>query len=276
MALIQLTSNKYGSINNVLREPREYIEMFSASGLIVFREIRATDEEQQSLLKTIGDALGWYPNSNTDLISHSYTESHSESIKMRTLEGVDASSTDSTLLSWHIERVGSANPQVAAAWNMKTFTCDSNSGNTLFYDCMKLFSEMDEEDKNFLRLSQVSGPTEDGRAMSGVVRGAVIEHPWLHLPVVRICPATQEFQELVLFESRKPTATEKTRFNKLKSEIIYKITKDTKKQIRLKWSEGDLLIVDLIRMAHAVAGGFHPGQRIFTGQWCYLQHPTNY
>ena len=37
-----------------------------------------------------------------------------------------------------------------------------------------------------------------------------------------------------------------------------------------EWSNGDLLIVDLSYMIHAVKGGFTPGQRIFSRYWIFV------
>ena len=41
------------------------------------------------------------------------------------------------------------------------------------------------------------------------------------------------------------------------------------KDIRIchKWDEGDFLVVDLFKMAHAVTGGFNPKEREFIGLW---------
>ena len=42
-----------------------------------------------------------------------------------------------------------------------------------------------------------------------------------------------------------------------------------------EWKQGDFVIVDLFKMAHAVYGGFEPEDREFSGFWAYRDEITN-
>ena len=260
----------YVSVEEIVLSPRKYVDAFLSGGIVVFKEINASVEGQQKILQAFGDKIGWYPNSQNSLIKHSYTESHEASIKRMEK---DAEQKDEVLLSWHIERAGSKNPQVGSAWNMQRFRCEHGSGSTLFYDCSKLFNELDKDDQEFLLDCKITGPTEDGLRLSDFIRNAIGVHPYTKQLVVRICPATMEFQKLALFRNNEPTPEQSKRFEELANNVAEKIRKSEDKWMKWDWSEGDLLIPDLFKMAHCVMGGFKQGERIFTGQWCYSKLP---
>lgn len=273
MEITAVNSDEYISVNEIINNPKRYVDVFIKNGIIGFRNLFATTDEQQAILQSFGEEVGWFPNRKIHLSSHSYTESHSGSIGRRIIDSPDDLGEESILLPWHIERVGSANPQVAAAWNMQVFNASPNAGRTLFYDCSKLFNRMDGEDQEFLRLCEISGPTEDGSKKSDVIRSAVMIHAFTNQEILRICPSTIEFHELVRFESRQPSADELHKFDELKNVAIEQIRNDLQNRLMWNWEEGDLLIPDLLKMAHAVLGGFRSDERIFTGQWCYARLP---
>ena len=53
------------------------------------------------------------------------------------------------------------------------------------------------------------------------------------------------------------------------------IEKDESIRIVHDWKQGDLVLMDAFKLAHAVTGGFKPEDREFTGIWGY-RDPINY
>jgi hypothetical protein len=49
------------------------------------------------------------------------------------------------------------------------------------------------------------------------------------------------------------------------------IKNNTEIRIIHEWKEGDIVIPDLHRMIHTVAGGFKPSEREFIGIWGYSE-----
>ena len=64
-------------------------------------------------------------------------------------------------------------------------------------------------------------------------------------------------------------------FKQIKNFVFYQITKNQSIRFYHEWKQGDLVIVDLFKMAHAVYGGFLPEEREFFGYWAYRSEITD-
>lgn len=79
-------------------------------------------------------------------------------------------------------------------------------------------------------------------------------------------------EELYKVGADFPTYFEREMFAEIKFWLMRNVWSEPENQQWHLWSEGDLLVVDLERMYHAVSGGFFPDQREFVGYWaCPVQ-----
>jgi hypothetical protein len=76
-----------------------------------------------------------------------------------------------------------------------------------------------------------------------------------------------EHNSLYQFNNQEPTEEQVIYYNNLIKKIHTTVKEDKEIRKVQQWSQGDLLIVDLEKMAHAVCGGFEPENRKFIGMW---------
>ena len=86
--------------------------------------------------------------------------------------------------------------------------------------------------------------------------------------IIRICPLGH-VQTVVSFDNTEPTHEHQEMMDKINWWFLEKIWKDKSIQFWWEWSVGDLVIPDLIQMAHAVKIGFKHNQRNFVGYWAF-------
>ena len=235
-------------------------------GVVVLRGHTFSEDEQFNLVQRLGDLFGWSIDSNTQretVPGSIYTGGHSAD----KTSSYGAASTD-YVLDWHIEQVYYISPIVAGIWNMTTFTAPRGHGNTLFVDAATLYNDLSEVEKDLLSNATVvwskPSPTTDGPYYTK----AVGLHPVLGVPILRVetdrgCYSSPELYKV---SGSPPSDSQIELFTRIMNKVKYRLTVDTDIRLTQEWEQGDLLVVDLYRMYHAVLGGFKYGERTFTGE----------
>lgn len=232
-----------------------YKDKFLKDAVFCLRNANLTVEEQEKVARIFGDHLQWYPNS-VDPSKDLYVENHE-----RHMEAIVSRDAYSTILPWHMEHVFRENPIVSGLWNMQLFTCDNIFGKTYFVDTAKLFNQLNIKDKEFItkvRLKETVGQKD-------LFINLVEKHRVTGENVIRFPFPFHHNTELFEFDGKDFDESILQEYNELYGYIYNKITTDESIRFEQRWQQGDLLIVDLFKMAHAVTGGFMPDQRKFTG-----------
>ena len=179
------------------------------------------------------------------------------------------------MLFWHIEHVYLVNPIVAATWNMYRFTADENSGKTYFIDTSKIYEELSDDWKDFLQKciansgDKIMADSNDP-AIKQYQEYSVVKNHWITgKKVIRIHlnRSESELNKLSKYDNRIPSKEEQEKFFEISKYINNRIIVDMAGLMFHKWQQGDLLIPDMFKLAHAVTGGFDPADREFCGKW---------
>jgi len=252
------------SLESAINKLPEISEAFEKNGVVSMRGYRFSDDDHGKIVQLLGDKYGWNVCSDAEyhvLESARYPGGHSDDPNMV------VGTKDNYKLDWHIEQVFYIDPILAGAWNMTKFTADSSTGNTRFADSTKIYKSLTTEEQEFLNKSVVFWDKPLNTGEGPFYTKAVDFHPYDKEPVIRVetdwgCTI---MPELYLFDKESPSQEQKDKFLSIMKKV--KDTLNNNEDIRLTqhWEEGDLLIVDLFRMYHAVMGGFKYGERVFTG-----------
>lgn len=250
---------KYPGIEHIKNNLNHYVDRFLAGEVIAFRGANCSQEEQEDLMKLLGDRLGWWPNS----INHyepMYYETHHQN-----MNDVTRYKKNSIMLEWHLEHVGNVHESyVGACWCMNLFKCDPLSGKTLFVDVIKIYESMSIEDQEFLASAEVKLIPKDPLAATRTA--PFCEKHWiLGSNVVRPVFNGSHDTELFLVAGKTPTELEKIRFKNLFDYIVSEVTSNKNIRLEHRWVEGDMLLLDVFRLAHAVTGGFKENERKLDG-----------
>lgn len=256
---------KYPGYEAFVQNLPQYLEAFLAGEVIAFRGAHCDAEEQLKVIQAMGDKLGWWPNTamsgprqNQDPF---YYETHHQS-----MDENNTADKDSLMLGWHLEHVEFDTEQyVGAVWSMNLFDCEPDSGRTMFVDIAKVFSSLAEDDQKFLELSEVKLIPMDKESPTSEGYKFVQQHWYLDIPVPRAVLNGSHVTELVSLDGNEPTEEEKTRFTELFNEIVYQTTQNPDNRQVQYWQKGDLLLLDVFRLAHAITGGFSKDQRTLKG-----------
>lgn len=253
------------SLGDAVATLDEVVAAYKEHGVLVIRGLNPTLDQQVAVAQALGDVFNWNVHSGLDiseLSSAIYVGGHSDR------DDRDYSQTkEDYVLDWHIEQVYYVDPILAGIWNMTNFTASPEAGTTRFVDSIVLYEMLPPEDQDFISkavvvwekpMSSGSGPfytkVVDAHPISGRLQLRVeTDHGCYRMP------------ELHSWDGKAPTEEQVERYNEiwswLKSELVHN------EDIRYvqNWQQGDLLIVDLFRMYHAVMGGYKLGERTFTG-----------
>jgi alpha-ketoglutarate-dependent taurine dioxygenase len=254
---------EYPGIDYIRDNSAFYKEKFIQDTILVFRNANLSFEEHEELQRVLGDTFGWYPNTSTGSASR-YIEDHQQS-ELRT-----ETNKDEVIIPWHIEHPSYENPIVAGLWNMITFNIDSTRGTTLFMDTTKVFELLSEEDKDFLNKCTVNSY----EFVNDVMRPTkAIKPHWLtNEPTIRFSldRVQEDWHNLYEFDGRKPTPDESREFIAIANrKVISEVWTNEELRLVHEWQQGDIIIPDLYKLAHAVMGGFNPEDRKFTGLWSH-------
>lgn len=256
----------YTSLQEIFLNINFYCDKFFEDGLLIFKKLYLTDDEQRLLIKKFGDQLNWYPNSKTELEGR-YIENH-----LNTLRNSPGSSSSDVILEYHLECTNYQVPQLAGVWSMHTFKCSSDSGKTSFVDSRTVIQCLSESEVDFLRkckLVQIgSGIFQEEKPR--FPHPAIDNHPLYGYETLRVDSKPEQYQYLYSIEDRKPTVGEVNEYNRIVNKILENIHRlSINESVWHRWSEGDTVIVDLTLMYHAVSGGFSHEDREFTGLWAF-------
>lgn len=260
----------YSSLEELEKDLDKIKNLFFEQSIVLIRGLKLSDIEHLELTKKLGDVIGWSPNS-LDSFIHDYTENHSQNY-------ISDSPRD-IFLDWHLEHIDYDKyvPLVAGVWNMKKFTCSSESGMTYFMDSRKVYNQIfSDSEREFLKACTASWSEEYRQFDISVDNDAKVVSPhWItgedQIRVEMIFRPPRV--SLLNFDGNNPTPAQSKLFEDLVNRFIEEHYKNEELRMVQKWQEGDILIPDLHCLAHAVTGGFSPDEREFTGLWCYLDDP---
>lgn len=259
----------FSTANEIIDNAEKILESFKTDIVVCIRGANLSIEDQHLVAQKLGDVFSWAPNSS-EPSGEQYVESH------KRLENKESLSGDEVFLNWHMEHVEYDQtdfPIIAGIWNMLTFTTDSENGKTYFYDTANLYNNLSDKDKDFL--SRCDCTWSDYLRENPYVSQVVQTHWLTGEKVIRLNlnERTTIPGNLYNFDNRKPTEDERNYFVGLRDFLVKTIQESTQDRIIHKWQQGDLLIPDLFKGAHAATGGFSSEQREFVGIWA---RPTNW
>lgn len=270
------------SFEAIIQNIDDYIDVFKKDAVIVFRGARISRSEQLLVTKLFGDKMGWYPNSS-ELGEQiwSYEENHSHTMNMYNRHDTKR---DEIFLSWHLEHMGHHNPAVGATWNMEKFKCETGVGNTMFVNISDVYDMFNKDDADFLKRCKVAAfygwsLDEPGHQQIPALHDAVEMYEPSGRNALRLSALFKYDRDtyyLHSFDDRSPTEEENSRFLELSLFFTKTVHHNEDVQQAHIWNEGDLVVVDLFLMAHAVLGGFKPEQRFFHGYWAHRKTGSKY
>jgi alpha-ketoglutarate-dependent taurine dioxygenase len=275
------------SFSDVQERIEQYAKVLISNGVVVFRGAEISSDEQCELLTLFGNIMEWIPNTSNPTTANKYKENHLPTINARKLENNGKSpGNDEILVQWHMEHIGFPNPACGATWNMKIFTCSENSGKTYFVDAQSLVQFLSTEEKDFMQNCvfiedvRAHSPGHCAEDFSESIEPIcpIVTHPITGQPIVYLPP-----QEIVTFEmklykylGKAPTDYIRARFGAVCRKIVGNILNNEKVLIVHKWQQNDIVFVDLLRMYHAVTGGFNESERYFEGIWAFRNNRNLY
>lgn len=260
---------EFPGIQEVLDNVELYKQKFLDDSIIVFRNANLTHEEQSSFHAELGELFNYHIIKIGDNETDNYIENHSAR------EWIETAGTNDILLPWHIEHLYYRNPIVISTWNMTKFTTDSENGKTYFIDAEQAYNAMPEEWKIFLNVCKINNPNEEINDNADDF-SPIVNHWISGNQLLRLAPRENKTSGTTLRSvyDREPTQLEKELFEEIFIWFGNYVYTNEEDRIVHKWQQGDLLIVDIFKMAHSVTGGFDPADREFIGMWGY-QNPTS-
>jgi alpha-ketoglutarate-dependent taurine dioxygenase len=254
---------EYPGINFIKDNADFYKRKFMQDTILVFRNANLSYDQHEELQRVLGDTFGWFPNTTSGGIAR-YVENHSAN------HAVNKNNNTEVILPWHIEHPYLKNPIIAGLWNMFKFTLEKNHGETLFIDTAKIYEMLSDEDKQFLDKCIVNSfPYGNGTTMQ---RGPAVGLHWLTGETIirfSLNDIRKDWHDLYSFDGRQATEEESERFIEIGNWVINTVWNSDEHLMVHQWQQGDLIIPDLHKLAHAVRGGFTPDDREFTGLWSY-------
>lgn len=272
------TTINFIGIDDIKLNWDKYQNILLKDGLFVLRNANVSLDEQKKIQEIIGTAMNCFPNEE-DKADLDYVETHE--IVQRTIKA----NKDEVLLNWHIEHAEFDNSMVLGIWSMEIFTAEPGHGNTVFVNTTDLYNKLPAEDREFLKSSIAVFPAgmvssdlqwgQDELIQSNSLTGPFIREHWITKePIVRISFWVDQW--LSKMADRATSEEDKIRFKQL-FDYFWKEVKENKENwIVQEWQQGDLLIVDLQKMAHTVLGGFSPKDRKLQGVFSYEYNVRKY
>lgn len=270
------------SLKDALDKLDLIIDTYKTTGVLKLQGHSFSPKEQVRLVASLGDVFGWHinslhiaePVSQEKIDEYVFVGGHSDD--------PNRPETLSTgyLLDWHIEQVFYVNTFLAGFWNMFHIGyTDPLAGNTYFVDSNELYEGLTKEDREFLSRAVViwDKPIGPNRGFGPFYTKAIDNSPVDGRFIVRIetdngCIIPPTLHKL---GEEDPSEEDKERFQSILSSLKSKLLNNEDIRYVQQWQEGDLIIVDLFRMYHAVTGGFNYGERKFHGTFTRPLDYTN-
>ncbi len=270
--MIYVQPVEFPGIDGVLSNSEYYKDKFINDSVICFRNANLTEQEQFKFCRELGSLFGW------SLINDEskYVENHERKSEI-------VSGPDDIIVEWHVEHTYYANPIVASTWNMYNFKTDNENGKTYFIDTNVVFEMLTEDEKQFLLNSRITEPDfiKEAQLKNGFASGTlnfmdeypiVAEHWLTGKPIIRFTILPQPHMvRLVSYKGIEPSQDDLTYFETIIRKIENIIWNNEDIRIVHKWQQGDLVIPDMFKLAHAVTGGFKAEDREFRGIWGYKE-----
>jgi alpha-ketoglutarate-dependent taurine dioxygenase len=252
---------KFEEIKNNIKT---YSESLLLNGVIVFKKLFASEDEQKQLAVLFGNHSGWVPNDSQAVVNGlRYQENHELSIKLKE-NSIEES--DGILIPWHLENPYANDPEIGALWNNINFKCDSKFGKTGFVDMRKVYKFLpnsvwrdlvDKSEWRFPWLERVKPIVEKHR----VTNEKILRYDATHFYLI------ENFVNGV-----EPSSVEIETFKKIFNWVIDQIKTNEDIQQWHEWDEGDMVVVDLQVSCHCVTDGFLSTEREFIGYWCFAKN----
>jgi len=241
------------SFDDIEKNIDKYFSLFLKYGLVCFRKSFFDIFEQKKITELFAKKL------NCNYVSPQDNEDHSFTFK----KNIELMSKNELFIPWHLEHVQKENPQVAASWNMLSFKCQIGVGNTGFVSAIDIYNKMPVEWRLFLDTCDVMG-----KGGYFLPRKCIQNHRIKDEKILRLSPNNED----ILYSVNKDSPSKKDikLFNEIVAWYVRQVENNINIQNWWEWSNGDLLIVDLSCMIHAVKGGFTPSQRIFSRYWIFV------
>jgi len=254
-------------MNFLFSHQRTYtiIQIFLNEQIIAFRNANVDFETQTKIMHLFGDNLNWYPNSQ-DTKPSEYVEDHHKHITEKNINN-----KNEIILGWHQEHVeDNENIYVSGMWNMELFNCEPDTGKTYFIDMSKIYNSFTTTDQEFLNSCTVSiknywQSENENKNSEDTIYKLVLNHWITNDKTIRTFYGRGEKVNLHSINGMPPTELDKDKFNLLHDEIFTKVWLDSDIKLEHIWQQGDLLVPDLFKLAHAVNGGFNKDQRRLRG-----------
>ena len=268
--MINVIPVEFPGIENVLENAQYYKDKLISDSVICFRNANLTQDEQFDLAKRLGKLIGWSLLNDTS----EYVENHVRKSDLK-------AGPDDIIVEWHVEHTYYTNPIVASTWNMYNFKTDNNNGKTYFVDTTVVFEMLTTEEQEFLLNSIIIEPDviRESQLRNGFVNEnteladqyPIIAKHWLtDKPVIRFTILPEPLMvKLVSYKGESPDSDAAAYFEVLIRKIEDIIWNNEDIRIVHKWEQGDLIIPDMFKLAHAVTGGFSHEDREFRGIWGY-------
>lgn len=242
------------SFDSIIDQIDNYVNVFLKDGLLLFKQINISLEQQEMLSKKLAEKI------NCNYISPLDNEDHLITFNLKDRPY----SKDELFIPWHLEHCEKRESQIACSWNMIHFSSKYGTGNTGFINSYNLFEKMPTEWKSFLRSIEIID-----RSNKFPPRKCIKKHFLKNHDLIRLSPNQED--NLHLVNNRTPSKEENELFSKIRNWYNNQILNNHDIQLWWEWSQGDLLIVDLSMMIHAVKGGFSLGERIISRNWIFVK-----
>lgn len=266
----QIYEIEYPGIENIANNPEFYKKLFIEESAFVFKNANLSFKDQTKTHRLLGSIVGWHDfNQDHNIIEGSYKENHSHN------KSINLAQSDDILVSWHVEHSYYVNPTVAATWNMKTFKTNKDNGKTYFIDTSEIFKLMKKEWQDILKNTLIKMYIREVDKTFSF--NAVKPHWLMGYDVIRIPLRMNLYlDESIKFYDLNNKIINQNEFLEI-LKIINWIENEIKNNTDLRkihmWDQGDLVVSDLFKLAHAVTGGFDPKDREFTGIWGWQFDP---
>jgi alpha-ketoglutarate-dependent taurine dioxygenase len=260
-----------------------YKDIFINDAIIAFRNANLDYDMQAKVMHLFGDNLNWYPNSLNSNPSD-YIEDHHKHMDSNNIV-----EKDSIMLGWHQEHIAQEhNPYVSGVWNMTLFKCNPETGKTYFIDMSRVFNMFNDEDREFMLNCKVNiinyrwfkdkayyyyipEKNKLNNKDEDVVYSLVSEHWLTKEKTIRTYLSRDETTELYKFKDKDPSENDIKKYIEISKKINDIVNNNEDVRMQHIWQQGDLLIPDLFKLAHAVSGGFDKDQRRLDGMFGTLK-----
>lgn len=239
-----------------IRKLNEMVRLGGVAGLRFQQKETSTDFFNE-ITKEVGECFKWKTE-----FGDGFFREHREDCSA--IEHLPVTGAETLLIPWHISGIHEREAHAGVFWRMDKFSAPAGSGKTGFFDCEYLCEIISPKWKELLssaRIVHLSGEHTEPR-------NAIEINPLTGNETIRIRIDSDRHEErLFSVDGREPTEKEQSIFRQISIWAFFNAYSNTGQQKFWEWEEGDIVVVDLFRMAYSVFGGFQIGQRVAVGRW---------